>query len=94
MLHVKFNRVSRFCTRFFLLLLLITTVWETLVFVMPRSQATPATTIAVDPVESVADPGSSFFVNVTIAGVGVDVVTDVYSYQVKLGFDKNVLTPV
>lgn len=65
-----------------------------MVFVLPRSQATPATIIAVDPIENVADPGEFFSVNVTIAGVGVDVVTDVYSYQVKVGFDKNVLTPV
>jgi hypothetical protein len=94
MLHVKFNRVSRFCTRIFLLFLLATTVWQTIVFVLPRSQADSGTTIAIDPVESIADPGNSFSVNITIAGVGVDVVTDVYSYQVKLGFDKNVLAPV
>jgi PKD repeat protein len=74
--------------------LLATTVWETLVFVLPRSQANPGTTIAVDPVDNVADPGNSFSVDVTIAEVGVGAVTDVYSYQVKLGFDKTILTPV
>jgi len=92
MLGIKFSRISRFCTRFFLLLLLATTIWQALVIVNTLSQTSAI--VAVDPVNNVYDPGSSFSVNITIADVGIGAVTDVYAYQVKLGFDKSILTPV
>ena len=44
--------------------------------------------VAIEPVTSVADPPASFSINVTISGV-----FDLYSYELKVGFDKNVLTP-
>lgn len=44
--------------------------------------------ISIDPVTTVADPPASFSVNVIIQGV-----SDLYAYELKVGFDKNVLTP-
>ena len=44
--------------------------------------------ISIDPVTTVADPPGSFSINVIIQGV-----FDLYAYELKVGFDKNVLTP-
>ena len=44
--------------------------------------------VSIDPVTSVADPPASFSINVIVQGV-----FDLYAYELKVGFDKNILTP-
>ena len=53
--------------------------------IIPQAYAQPAV-IAVDPAENVENPPNSFTVDVTIADV-----TDLFSYEAKLGFDASVL---
>lgn len=50
-----------------------------------RTSASPDT-IAVDPANNVANPTESFIIEINVADV-----TDLFSYEAKVGFDKNVL---
>lgn len=45
--------------------------------------------VFVDPSDNVANPGESFTLNVNVSDV-----SDLYSYEVKVGFDKNVLEAI
>lgn len=45
--------------------------------------------LSVDPEENIANPGESFTITINIQDV-----VDLFSYEAKLGFDSNLLTPV
>ena len=78
----KLHHAKRSSLTFLLLSILLVTALEVII---PQAYAKTAV-IAVDPAENVANPAESFTVDVTIADV-----TDLFSYEAKLGFDKNVL---
>jgi len=51
-----------------------------------RTLASPDTTIEIDPANNVANPPESFIIEINVADV-----TDLFAYEAKIGFDKNVL---
>jgi PKD repeat protein len=84
----KLHRARRFkLTSLSLSIILVVALELGLPFILPASAQ--GATIAVDPVNNIADPTESFTVNVTIADV-----VDLYSYEVKLGFDEDVLEAI
>jgi len=81
----KFHRAIRFSLTSLSLSIILVAALETVFpFILPALAL--EATIAVDPVNNIWNPTESFTVDVTIADV-----VDLFSYEVKLGYDPNVL---
>lgn len=60
-----------------------------LTFNLRPTQASPETTLYVDPTETKVNFGKSFTININIENV-----VDLFSYETKLGFNKTILEPI
>lgn len=85
----RLHRARRSCLVLLLLLIVFASTPEAVFASHLLVSASPETTIAVDPSTSVENPGECFSVNVTITDVA-----DLFSYQVQLGFDRDILRAV
>jgi hypothetical protein len=80
----KINDVKKISLALFFSLAILL---STLKVIIPQVYAQPE--VFVDPIANVANPGESFTLDVNISSA-----VDLYSYEAKVGFDKNVLEAV
>jgi len=90
MMEQRWEKMDKKIHSGMMLTLLLTSI---VAFNLSTTQASPDTTLYVDPEVSTADPAESFTVNVTIAGVP-NGVPNVFAYETRLAFDGDVLEAV
>ncbi len=82
----KLHHPKRFSITFLLLSIVLVAALGVILPFPLHASASPDTTIAVDPANNVANPTESFIIEIGVADV-----TDLFSYEARVGFDKNVL---
>lgn len=82
----KLHHPKRFSITFLLLSIVLVAALGVILPFPLRASASPGPTIVVDPANNVANPTESFIIETGVADV-----TDLFSYEARVGFDKNVL---